>query len=369
MLRMALDANDLVPDGGKIPIHSSEISSCRVATGRSALLHLIHRLPKRIQRIVLLPSYVAEGVITPFRLAGFTVKFYQLNMDLSPSVNDVEDLLSNTDGPAVFVLIHYFGYFYRSSDLLNVLSKHESIIIDDCAQAMFTITPSGRPIIDEADLCLYSFNKFLPVVDGALLLSRHPEINLTLNEKSLPELPLNVQKSYLDHLKLVRELFLLKNNSKSLNILNGIILYYEKYYDYINSNLKLHRQSDLSLQIEDIYPYKKLIQKRIANSHFVYTNLTSKVFSFVHNNLPNGVVPWCIPVRVPQEERKNILDILFDQGVLLSTLQEKWDFIPKQNRERYYIESTFIEEHVLIPINEFIDESLIHYMVDQLNNI
>jgi len=272
-------------------------------------------------------------------------------------------------GVAVVVLIHYFGFPVHSPELSSVLSRHHPVVVDDCAHAPFTTTPDGRPLAENVDIALYSLNKFLPVVDGAILISNRPDINLSLDEKALSELPDETQQAYQNHLQAGRDLFNSDDPTQAKCYLEKLGKFYEQYYAVINADLSPCRQSVRSRQVEEAFPYDGLIQKRLTNSQIVYEELRSNVFSLVHPTLQPGVVPWCIPARVPARRRTEILERLFDQGILLSTLQDKWDFIPAGHRDRYAVETAFLDEHVLIPISEFITTASMRYMVERLNHI
>lgn len=349
------------------PLPVGYASQCHLATGRSALLHLVHRLPSSAAKRVLLPAYVAEGVIQPFRTAGLEIVFYRLQPDLRPDVDDVASLLGSIGAPAVVVLIHYFGFSARSTALSAVLKAHEAIIVDDLAHAPFT-TENGRLLGEDAELALYSLNKFLPVADGAILLSRRTDVDLTIDETTLPELPKRAQAAYHAHLQAAAALAA-AGPEEAQPFLQALGNTYEDYYAGINGDLSPHRQSTASKQVEGAFPYRRLMTQRRENSRTLYQGLRSAVFMPVYPELPDGVVPFCVPARVPAERRAEILQRLFARGILLSTLQDKWDFVPAGRREDFGVETAFLREHVLIPVSEFISADAMCYMVEQLNLI
>jgi len=330
---------------------------------------MIGRLPRHHARTVLLPSYVAEGVIRPFLVSEFTVFFYRLEPDLSPLVKDIETILEQMNGVVVVVLIHYFGFSARSAELSSALERHGPVVIDDFAHAPFAMAASGEPLVETAQLGLFSLNKFLPVVDGAILISNRPDIDLSMDESALPELPGNVQQAYQHHLQSARELFESKDPAQASIALRNLKNFYEEYYSAINSDLRPYRQSVHSRRVEEAFAFEQMIEQRSANSRILYEGLRSSVFSLVHPTLPLGVVPFCIPARVPVRQRTEILAKLFEQGILLSTLQDKWDFIPANQRSHYAVEAAFLDAHVLIPVSEFITAVSMWYLVKQLNRI
>jgi dTDP-4-amino-4,6-dideoxygalactose transaminase len=368
MLTLFRHASAIAGETETFPLPAAGATTCRLATGRSALLHFIRRLPPSCARTVLLPAYVAEGVIQPFRMAGFEIAFYRLQPDLSPVVEDVAVLLSHIDGQAVVMLIHYFGFSVHSESLSAVLMQHDAIVVDDLAHAAFTAASNGRLLGEGAEVALYSLNKFLPVVDGAIVLSRRGNVDVSLDEAALPELAEGAQAAYREHLQAATALAA-SNPEEAQSWQQTLGDAYERYYAVINADLSPHRQSVASRQVEDAFPYRHLIEQRQANARVLYQGLKSSMFKLVYPELPNGVVPFCIPARVPAWRRGEILERLFARGVLLSTLQDKWDFIPMGRHTHFAFETAFLCEHVLIPVSEFISTDEMCYMVEQLNLI
>jgi hypothetical protein len=253
--------------------------------------------------------------------------------------------------------------------LSSVLSRGAPIVVEDCAHAPFTCAPNGEALGEKAPLCLYSLNKFLPVGDGAILVSHRPDIDLSIDEEALPELPMRAQQAYLSHLDAGRSLVTSDDPVQAKTHLERLGITYEDYYAVINAELGPCRQSARSRRIEQTFPYRQLTRQRVLNSLIVYRELNSPTFSLVYPSLPPGTVPFCIPARVPALRRAAILQRLFEQGILLSTLQDKWDFIPVGRREHFAVEAAFLDEHVLIPVSEFIEAEAMHSMVELLNGI
>lgn len=369
LFRITADAVPATAGRDAVALPASAKSACRLATGRSALRHLIDRLPMQQTPTVLLPCYVAEGVIQPFVQTGFKIRFYRLNPDLTPAVEDVDRLLNKSPAATVFVLIHFFGFSARSDALSSVLSGHGAIVVDDLAHAPFTTAPTGRALIDDAQIGLYSLNKFLPVIDGAILVSNRADIDVSIDECKLQELPADVQDAYRGHLRAGCDLFADGDTGQARAHLAELGLCYEKYYAHISTDLAPRRQSAYSVQIEKAFSCDRLIDQRLRNSRILYDGLRSGAVCPVHSDLPEGTVPLCIPARVAAESRDSIIARLFEQGTLLSTLQDKWDFVPRDRPEQFPVETAFLKENVLIPVSEFIAADAMHRMVTQLNRI
>jgi len=343
------------------------ISYVKLATGRSALFYLLNRLEDFRKKHVLLPCYVAEGVIQPFVEAGCSIIFYQLDSKLNPVYDNVDKIMKSLKSPPIIVLIHYFGFPISSKIFGSIFEKHDALVIHDCAHALYNTKDSFGELQSSMDIILYSLNKFLPLVDGAYLLSNIENIELQYMAGNFSELPLEVQGLYLEHLNYAADLFESSDYNNTMDLIKKMEASYNGYYEYIGHSMEFHMQSLVSKNIEENYNHDQLIKQRRSNIELLYNELDSPYFSFVYDKPDSGVFPFAVPARVQSQYRNKILDKLFHDGILLSTLIEKWDFIP--DRDKFIEESKFIDEHVLIPINEFISTNEMSVMVEKINNI
>lgn len=357
LLRLATNFEASSTGNGSVLLPRTSRSACRLATGRSALFHLIGRLPESYARTVLLPSYIAEGVVKPFAVSGYELRYYRLTPDLEPDASDVAALLRDQLEPVVFVLIHYFGKPSASPELISMLRRAGALIVSDCAHAPLSRTEDGMPLGELGDIALYSLNKLLPVSDGAILLSLTPEIDLALDENCLPSLPLPAIEAYGRHLLACRGLFEASDPESAAGYLGEIEAGYEKYYAYINDDLAPHRQSPESRYIESIFPYSEVAKVRRSHAIRLQSVIASNcVLQPLWQKLPDNMVPFAFPVRVPAPRREAIQQQLFENGVMASTLCDKWDFVPRELVNRFEVEIEFLQEHLLLPVSEFISE-------------
>ncbi len=355
-------------DGVLLPAAAS--STCRLATGRSALYHLIDRLPAKYARTVLLPCYVPEGVIKPFRAAGFDLRFYRLGADLQPDEGDVIELLGALSAPAVFMLLHYFGYPSANHSLLARLRQTDALVVSDCAQAPLTRTEDGIPLGEIGDVALYSLNKFIPVCDGAILSSLTPRVDLSLDEAVLPALPAATVEAYARHLEACRLLFDAPSPARAAELLETISAWYETYYQFINDDLTPRRQSPASRSIEACFPFAEAARLRRRHGARVHQALAGHpVIRRLWPTLPSQVVPFGIAVTVVGHRRDEVQRRLFDDDVLASTLVDKWDFVPPGGEARFPVERAFLRDHLLLPVSEFMSDDDTSRLIDALQRI
>src|SRR5512143_1493344 len=114
--------------------HSAEpafTSGCRVATGRSAILHLVRRYDPEY---VFMPCYVPDGIIHPVQKAGRRIVFYKLTRGLRPDLGDLAQKLAVSKSIRPLVIgIEYFGLPLNCLSLKKIAEYHSGVVLADCA--------------------------------------------------------------------------------------------------------------------------------------------------------------------------------------------------------------------------------------------
>lgn len=306
-------------------------SECRVATGRSAILHLIKVANPKA---VLMPCYVPEGVITPFQRTGIPIKFYKLREDLRPDLDHVTRLM--TKG-ALFVLIHFFGYQTETGALREIVHNAEGLLFEDCAHALF-----AKAI--DADVALWSLNKFLPVVDGAILKSRRRDIDVSYT--ATQPLHPRILNAYHQHLDLNARIAVCSDPAQVNDLANESNLAYEEYYKEIK-DLSICAQSAESQCITDSTDLDAVKQARSHNAASYY-KLLPKCFMF---RPKPPTAPFAFPIIVrPPLRVEQVFNRLLEIGVLASKLVDKWNHVPDD--PRFTAERTIMDQHLLLPVGE-----------------
>lgn len=368
MLRVATELSELGPPGNGFPLPLSALSIARLSTGRGALNHLIQRLMRGCEWTALMPSYVAEGVIGPFRAAGVPVRHYRLNEDLTPNEDDVANLLIECGQKILFVLIHYFGFPSLTASVRTMIAERKAVLVCDCAHAPLSATEQGILLSEQGDIALYSLNKFLPVTDGAIILSRVDEIDLAARESDFLEPPHDAIAYFNQHLEACRALLECRSTAAAHPLLVAIDESYEAYYRIINQDLSPRRQSRSSKALEDAFSFENCAKRRRHHASFLYANVISPSFEPVHPVLPEGTVPFAVPFRVQGGRRNEMVERLFERNVLLSTLVDKWNFVPTGKSDFFTTETAFMQEHVLVPVNEFLTDCDMSNIVAEINS-
>lgn len=120
----------------------------------------------------LVPAYVPESAVWPFRKAGMTVEYYPVSESLSYPFDAVADRI-RTVRPDVVLFVHYLGFadpnFRR---LVGVAREEGATVIEDCSRGAFGRDADGRLLGSTGDAALYSLHKTLPAPNGGLLVTR-----------------------------------------------------------------------------------------------------------------------------------------------------------------------------------------------------
>lgn len=141
------------------------------AYGRTGLYAFLETLD-RTDGTVLLPAYVPESAVWPFRKAGFDVRYYPVSETLSYPFEEVAERIRDVRPDAV-LFVHYLGFadpnFRR---LVAVAREAGATVIEDCSRGAFSRDADGRLLGSTGDAAMYSLHKTLPAPHGGLLVTR-----------------------------------------------------------------------------------------------------------------------------------------------------------------------------------------------------
>ncbi len=121
----------------------------------------------------LLPAYLCDTLIGPFRQHGLSVRFYDVNPDLTVDMEDLDRRMTSHTRAVLF--IHYFGFlqpepvrqFFADLREKGVGAAHP-LIFEDLTHAVWTDLPEG-PV---GDYAVASYRKFGQPFDGGFLWAR-----------------------------------------------------------------------------------------------------------------------------------------------------------------------------------------------------
>jgi dTDP-4-amino-4,6-dideoxygalactose transaminase len=138
-------------------------------SGRVALYHGLPGLGLPGRSTILVPSYHQGVEIDALLAAGYRVRYYRVDGQLSIDLTDAEQQL-DADVSALYV-IHYFGFAQPLDPIRRFCEMHRLRLIEDCALALFS-RHNGTWLGSVGDLALFSVYKTLPLPHGGFLVTK-----------------------------------------------------------------------------------------------------------------------------------------------------------------------------------------------------
>ena len=135
---------------------------------RGGLSELIGLLFKDKPYKALLPVFVPEGIITPFRRKKISMIHYRLFTNLVPDIRDIEEKILKYPEIKCLVIIHYFGFPQDLMFLRELCTQNNVLLFEDCVHALFSKDEKGNYLGGVGDISFFSLPKILPVPDGGI---------------------------------------------------------------------------------------------------------------------------------------------------------------------------------------------------------
>lgn len=330
------------------------------SSGRDSLVLIINALGLSHNCEVLLPAYLCGEILRPFKEANIKFTFYKINADLSIDINDIEKRI--TKETKILLVIHYFGYPQPIEELQKLSREHSLLLIEDSVQSFLT-RYNGKFLGCFGDVAFNSFIKFLPVLDGSLLLLNNKEIkdnwqNLKLSKRSL---------NYLAYISLR----FLAMSIKSLSVSMGIIpkplflwLFAEanKMFDKYPKPVRI---SFISKTLLESFNFDHITWKRRRNFQYLLDNWHSDIVQPLFHELPTDVCPLGFPVVV-KGKRDHIKEELIKRKVYPPI---HWNLPPDIDKEEFKTSWKFSQEVLTIPVDQRYQLKDMEYILRQIEVI
>ena len=292
-------------------------------------------------KIVLIPAYTCQTVITPFEETGWNCIYYSIKKDLRIDIQSLTTQIENFS-PSVLVVHPYFGMELNSQEetALQQISEKGVEIVLDLTQCIFS--KKRYPFVTYT---IGSYRKWFPIPDGGFM-----EHNIHTALISQPE------KEYNDFTE--REIAAMYLRDQYFG--NGeqrtkdISIQLSKAADHIaENNIKPHRMSHVAyhlLQKEDKDNNQK---RRYENYRFLFHNIceSSKIRKVCLDFNEVTTAPLYFTLFV---ENRSVLQRLLAQDAIYAPV------IWPVEDERVLIneEVKYIYDHILaIPIDQRYNEN------------
>ena len=340
----------------------SDATSLLMVAGRSSLrliLKEILKLGKGDE--VLLPAYVFEGFLNPFRESKATIKFYKVNADLTIDANDIERKIS--DNTRLLLIIHYFGFPQPVKELIKLRQVNPSlIIVEDNTQSHLSCY-LNESLGKFGDYCFNVFRKYFPVPDGSLLKSNNSLGDLDWKRTrfkhamyiSCRYMAMNLKNVYL-HTHLIPKTLHRWFFARAANLL--------EQYPILSEMSWISKKILGSLDIEEI------IARRRTNYQYLLDNWRFKSIVPMFSELPNNVCP--LGFIVLAQNRSYIHRELIKWGVYCPILWQDTRRADDEHlstdidRKEFPISWGIASKIIMIPIDQRYGIKEMDYILDKL---
>ena len=309
-------------------------------SGRNATKAIGISLQKCEEKKILLPAYLCETEVDPWKDLGWSICFYQVNRDFTICVSDLKKQIVKFQ-PTVVLVQSYFGFLQDSQGLKEILElfrEANGIVIEDITQSLFT-----DKSICYADFYVASLRKFLAIPDGGVLISLK-ELKFASTAESNPDIDQMAKKAF----SRKKEYFYTLDPSTKLDFrklyqaLNELIV--------VNENLSLI--SPLSKEIVAHMDFDEICSTRKQNYSILYQNLMNlDQINIVTPEIEykDEQVPLYLPVYFKSSEIRNqIRGEMAKRDIYCPIIWPRLSSTEVDN-----VESLYIFDHILcLPIDQ-----------------
>ena len=302
-------------------------------------------------KIVLIPAYTCQTVITPFEKAGWSCHFFSIRKDLRIDTVALEELVERV-GPSLLVVHPFFGMDLDTGEIetLKRIRGRGVQIVLDLTQCIFS-----EQHLDFVDYYVGSYRKWFPIPDGGFL---KPNNGMTV--MAVPRMENEEFVTRQADAMYLRGLYF-KNDDPHTK---AISIRLNKLADSVAENgISVHRMSGYSIWLKTRQNEEEIRQRRYANYRFLFGSLRQGAgFRFVCTDM-KAVTTAPLYFTVYSDYRAALQTLLAKYGIYAPVI---WPV----GEERVLVNEDvrFIYDHLLaIPCDQRYDEEDMRRVVGVMN--
>ena len=266
--------------------------------GRSALYWGLIALGCDAKSHVLMPDFICDDILQPFRKVGMTVATYEVTDQLEPKWHDV--MRHDMPKGGLFLLVHYFGQPSNIRIAENICREKNWALVEDNAHG-YGARYDGQFLGTFGEMGITSPHKsFWSPYGGLLYLNNEVSSSFVNSYKILER----------ERVKIVH--WLLRQVLKRFRLLRAIVNSMRKMPAYDNPRAFRNLDEDFSLRI-DVHSEALLSSKTISSltkaRHHSYESWHKfallRGLRPVFSELKDGAMPWCFPAYASSREERN----------------------------------------------------------------
>jgi perosamine synthetase len=274
---------------------------------RYAIYHSLKLLGIQRGARVLVPSFICRAAIDPLLAYGADIDFYPVTADCRIDVDDLEARI--TPATQAVLIVHYFGFPQRLSDVRKLCDAHRLALIEDCAHVL-SGEVEGCQIGSVGDAAVFSWRKFFPIYDGGELVLNRPARTGCIDwAKESPLFTLKVAANMMEASLARAEHPLLKHAFGAIRAGQGLV--WRRARRYLNEPAMMNAEktsvtfdaaslnwpmSRISRWAKNHSNVPKIISRRRRNYEMLLKELSPiKQVRPLFSEMPAGICPWVLP--------------------------------------------------------------------------
>lgn len=307
-------------------------------TGRAAIGWLLDALGLGPGDRALLPAYLCDAAVAPFRRRGVGLDFYRVSASLEP---DGEDACARvTPATRLFMIVHYFGFPLRREILSRMPRNPDLVRLEDWVQS-----PLSAGALSEESFGEYrviAWHKVLPLPDSGLLL-RRPDVPPPPNSPPLPPPRL---------VFFGRRLLAKTIKAITVRLFGGAPRdLYRPLFDAAERAADTGvpgRMSQISRRILERMPLASIVTRRRENFRGLAAALSDvSGVTLLRSELPEGVCPLGLPLRV--SHRDAVLGHLVRARIYAAV---HWALPAEVDRAAFPESASLSDEEITLPVDQ-----------------
>ena len=283
-----------------LPVQKREgLYACYFNTGRTAIEMVLKKLKREGFVNLLIPSFVCDSVRDAALRAEMNLVYYRVNKDLSVDVSTIK-----MEKQSILYVVQFFGQRINQEFLSRIshLQHLGVVVIEDISLSLFS---NDEKYVGFGDYIIGSLRKWIPIIDGGILLSKNQEQFDLINES-------NDYTLYYYTAQILKGVYL-NSKKRNQNWKQTFLSYNSDGIKALFSDYTPRKISRVSLDLMRGVDFNRVIEKRNQNYDTLYSLLLAIPQIRILVQRKGTMTP--LGMVILSEERDDLLQYLISKDI------------------------------------------------------
>lgn len=344
-----LEKNKTIINENGLPNWLSKYGNVLLTTSGRGAISLVLEQIRSNKKVVLLPSYICESVVLPFKKYNYEIKFYNINKCFEPA--DIDLIKNFRDG--VFLHMGYFGFptNINLEETINKLRLKSVIVIEDVTHTLFS---NGKEDIQN-DYIIGSIRKWFGVPSGGFAATNNKRLKIKNNLVQKEFINLRLEGLYKKH-NYIKE----RDNVKKEDYLRS----FDRAEGQLNKDIMPYKIDQISRNIIENIDLDTIKIKRKNNFKYLIKGLEGIKEIETPIKPKDEVTPFFLPIYI-RSHRDNLRNYLKKKEIYCPI---HWT-IPNDIVDKLSCETKSIYNSIIsIPCDQRYGLNDMNRIIEEINN-